>query len=134
MFPCLSSLNYLGIKSEFLHASITEFAQMVGGLRTVWNMDVGATHVTAKSPSKYFFWRMTQTLQTYPCLLLEARLFRQGSRSVQLGYYTQDLTATSGNKQRSRLQCRWIFTWGESYPWQFIYIIIHEYNWSLPCS
>jgi hypothetical protein len=77
---------------------------------------------------------MTQTLQTYPCLLLEARLFRKDSRSVHLAYYTQDLTAISGNKQRSRLQCRWIFTWGETYPWQFIYIIIREYNRSLPCS
>jgi hypothetical protein len=77
---------------------------------------------------------MTQTLQTYTCLLLEARLLRQGSGSVQLVYHTQDLTETSGDKQKSRLQCRWIFAWGKSYTWQFIYIMIREYNGSLPHS
>lgn len=89
---------------------------------------------TAKSPSKYFIWCMTQTLQTFTCLLLEVRLLRQGSRSVQLMYYTQDLTETLRDKHISRLQCCWIFAWGKSYPWQFIYIIIREYNWSLPHS
>lgn len=77
---------------------------------------------------------MTQTFQTYTCLLLEVRLLRQGSRSIQLVYYTQGLAETLGDKQISRLQCRWIFAWGKSYPWHFIYIIIREYNWSLPHS
>lgn len=49
-------------------------------------------------------------------------------------YYTQDLTETLRDKHISRLQCCWIFAWGKSYPWQFIYIIIREYNWSLPHS